>query len=81
MWLSFEQEHSTRNIVVAGVQKALKALTQFQRWLKEWSEKRNIPVAEAPTGRRDDFIEPYFKRGSPPIPSCSFLKRARQGAS
>ena len=24
---------------------------QFQRWLKGWSEKRNIPVAEAPKGR------------------------------
>jgi hypothetical protein len=27
---------------------------QFQRWLKEWSEKRDIPVMEAPQGRRDD---------------------------
>jgi hypothetical protein len=34
---------------------------QFQRWLKGWSEKRNIPVAEAPKGRRDDFVDPYFK--------------------
>ena len=34
---------------------------QFQRWLKEWSDKRNIPVAEAPKGRRDDFVDPYFK--------------------
>ena len=29
---------------------------QFQRWLKGWSEKRNIPVAEAPKGRRDNSI-------------------------
>ena len=34
---------------------------QFQRWLKGWSEKRNIPVADAPKGRRDDFVDPYFK--------------------
>src|SRR5271167_1820286 len=34
---------------------------QFQRWLKGWSEKRNIPVAEAPKGRRDDFVEAYFR--------------------
>src|SRR5271155_511676 len=33
----------------------------FQQWLKPWSEKRNIPVMEAPKGRRDEFIEPYFK--------------------
>jgi len=38
---------------------------QFQRWLKGWSEKRNIPVAEAPKGRRDDFVKPYFKGARP----------------
>jgi hypothetical protein len=26
---------------------------QFQRWLKGRSEKRNIPVADAPKGRRE----------------------------
>ena len=34
---------------------------QVQRWLRGWSEKRNIPVEEAPKGRRDDFVAPYFK--------------------
>ena len=34
---------------------------QFQRWLKGWSERRHIPVVEAPKGRRDDFVDPYFK--------------------
>lgn len=38
---------------------------QFQRWLKGWSEKRNIPIAEAPKGRRDDFVDPYFKGAGP----------------
>ena len=38
---------------------------QFQRWLKEWSEKRDIPVMEAPQGRRDDFVDPYFKGADP----------------
>ena len=38
---------------------------QFQRWLKEWSEKRDIPVIEAPQGRRDDFVDPYFKGADP----------------
>jgi hypothetical protein len=37
----------------------------FQQWLKPWSEKRNIPVLEAPKGRRDEFIEPYFKGAKP----------------
>ena len=34
---------------------------QFQCWLKGWSERRNIPIVEAPKGRRDDFVDPYFK--------------------
>ena len=38
---------------------------QFQRWLKEWSEKRDIPVMEAPKGRRDEFVDPYFKGADP----------------
>ena len=38
---------------------------QFQRWLKEWSEKRDIPMIEAPKGRRDDFVDPYFKGAKP----------------
>ena len=38
---------------------------QFQSWLKGWSEKRNIPIVEAPKGRRDEFVEPYFKRAPP----------------
>ena len=35
---------------------------QFQRWVKERAAKRNIPIIEAPTGRRDEFVGPYFHR-------------------
>ena len=38
---------------------------QFQQWVKGWSEKRNLPVMEAPKGRRDEFVDPYFKRAKP----------------
>ena len=31
---------------------------QFQRWVTERAEKRNIPIVEAPKGRRDEFIDP-----------------------
>jgi hypothetical protein len=34
---------------------------QFQRWVKERAAKRNIPIVEAPKGRRDEFVDPYFK--------------------
>jgi hypothetical protein len=37
----------------------------FQRWLEAWSAKRNIPVLDAPKGRRDEFVEPYFKGAEP----------------
>ena len=38
---------------------------QFQHWVKEWAEKRNIPIVEAPKGRRDEFVDPYFKGRKP----------------
>src|SRR5579864_1480658 len=38
---------------------------QFQRWVTERAEKRNIPIIEAPKGRRDDFVDPYFERAKP----------------
>lgn len=38
---------------------------QFQCWVKERAAKRNIPIVEAPKGRRDDFVNPYFERAKP----------------
>ena len=38
---------------------------RFQSWLKPWAEKRDIPVLDAPKGRRDEFVEPYFKGAKP----------------
>src|SRR6201998_2790684 len=38
---------------------------QFQRWVKERAAKRNIPIVEAPKGRRDEFVDPYFERAKP----------------
>jgi len=35
---------------------------QFQQWLKGWAGKRSIPIVDAPEGRRDDFVDPYFSR-------------------
>jgi hypothetical protein len=35
---------------------------QFQNWLKNRCEKWGIPVLDAPEGRRDDFVDPYFKQ-------------------
>ncbi len=38
---------------------------QFSNWAKNRSEKWSAPILEAPEGRRDDFVEPYFKKAKP----------------
>jgi hypothetical protein len=38
---------------------------QVHRWVTERAAKRNIPIVEAPKGRRDEFVEPYFRRAKP----------------
>jgi hypothetical protein len=38
---------------------------QFGFWVKNRSEKWGAPILEAPEGRRDEFIEPYFRKAKP----------------
>ena len=38
---------------------------QFQCWVKQRAAKHNIPIVEAPKGRRDEFVDPYFERAKP----------------
>jgi hypothetical protein len=38
---------------------------QFQCWVKNRSEKWATPILEAPEGRRDEFVEPYFRKAKP----------------
>jgi hypothetical protein len=33
--------------------------------VKEKADKWNAPIVEAPKGRRDEFVDPYFKRAKP----------------
>jgi hypothetical protein len=35
---------------------------QFQNWVKNRSEKWGAPIVDAPTGRRDDFVDSYFRQ-------------------
>jgi hypothetical protein len=37
------------------------AADRFQLWVKEQADKWNAPIVEAPKGRRDEFVEPYFR--------------------
>ena len=38
---------------------------QFHNWVKNRSEKWGAPVLDAPQGRRDEFVEPYFRQAKP----------------
>jgi len=34
---------------------------QFHNWVKNRAQKWGAPIVDPPTGRRDDFVAPYFK--------------------
>ena len=54
------------------------AAEQFQGWVKEQADRWQAPIVEAPKGRRDEFVEPYF-RGAKPDQVVVILK-AREPA-
>ena len=56
---SFRQLYPVSRDVLRGIAE------QFQQWVTGWSERRKVPVVEAPKGRRDEFVDPYFKRAKP----------------
>jgi hypothetical protein len=39
--------------------------TQYQRWVEAHAKTWGTPIVEAPVGRRDAFVEPYFRRAKP----------------
>lgn len=38
---------------------------QFQGWVANHAKKWGAPILEAPKGRRDEFVEPYFRKARP----------------
>lgn len=38
---------------------------QFQNWVKSRAQKWDAPILDAPEGRRDEFVEPYFTKAKP----------------
>ena len=38
---------------------------QYKNWVTNRFQKWNAPILEAPEGRRDDFMDPYFRRAKP----------------
>jgi hypothetical protein len=39
--------------------------TQFRNWMQNRSQKWGATIVEAPRGRRDEFLAPYFKPAKP----------------
>jgi hypothetical protein len=39
--------------------------SQFHHWVTNRAQTWDVPVLDAPAGRRDEFVEPYFKRAQP----------------
>jgi hypothetical protein len=38
---------------------------QFGYWVKNRAERWRAPILDAPEGRRDEFVEPYFRKARP----------------
>ena len=53
--------------------------TQYHNWVKNRSQKWDVPIQEDPPGRRDDFVERYF-RGAQPDQVVAIIK-AREPAT
>ena len=51
---------------------------QFQRWVTERAARHKIPIVEAPKGRRDGFVDPYFRRAKPG--AVAVILKAREPA-
>jgi len=51
---------------------------QFHNWVKNRALKWRAPIIEAPAGRRDEFVAPYFRRAKPD--QVTVILRAREPA-
>jgi hypothetical protein len=51
---------------------------QFHNWVKNRALKWRAPIVEAPAGRRDEFVAPYFRRAKPD--QVTVILRAREPA-
>jgi hypothetical protein len=52
--------------------------TQFHNWVVNRSKKWRAPILDAPEGRRDEFVQPYFKAAKPDQVVC--ILKAREPA-
>lgn len=43
---------------------------QFHNWVENWSQKWHAPILDTPEGRRDEFVERYFRRAQADAVVC-----------
>jgi hypothetical protein len=43
---------------------------QFHNWAKNRSQRWDVPILDAPVGRRDEFVDPYFKHAKTDAVVC-----------
>jgi hypothetical protein len=51
---------------------------QFHHWVTNRAQAWDVPILDAPAGRRDEFVEPYFKRAQPD--EVAVILKAREPA-
>jgi hypothetical protein len=54
-----------RNLYPVSRQVLRDIAEQFQGWVKNRPQKWDVPILDAPPGRQDEFVEPYFRRAKP----------------
>jgi hypothetical protein len=82
---SFEQEErvvgffNTYRRLYPVSRHVLREITsQFHNWVKDRSQKWQAPILDAPAGRRDEFVDRYFKRAKVDQVVC--ILKAREPA-
>jgi len=55
----YRKQHPVSRNLLRGIAE------QIQSWVQNRSHKWGAPIVEAPAGRRDEFVAPYFRRAKP----------------
>ena len=56
---SYRKQYPVSRDILRGIAE------RFQNWVRNRAQKWGAPIVEAPRGRRDEFVDPYFRRAKP----------------
>lgn len=69
---SYRKQYPVSRDILRGIAE------RFQNWVKNRALKWGVPIVEAPRGRRDEFVDPYFRRAKPD--QVAVILKAREPA-